>query len=88
MLVNKNVNPRPLSREEAENRKRGIYDSFANYVVFCPDCRMPIKTNLYLQSAETYLEKLLADGQRCPNCGTCRWTLGYPMGTKTGFVKE
>ena len=88
MLVNKNINPRPLSREETENRKKGIYDSFANYLVFCPACSAPIKTNMYLQSAETYLEKLRADGARCPHCGASEWLLGYPMGSKTGFVKE
>ena len=88
MLVNKKIAPRPLSREEAENRKRGVYDSFANYLVFCPDCQAPIKTNMYLQSAETYLAKLREAGTACPNCGACRWTLGYPMGSKTGFVKE
>ena len=88
MLVNKKITPRPLSREELENRRRGIYDSFANYVVFCPDCQAAIKTNLYLQSAETYIQKLLDGGEPCPKCGSCRWTLGYPMGSKTGFVKE
>ena len=88
MLVNKNINPRPLSREETENRKKGIYDSFANYLVFCPACCTPVKTNMYLQSAETYLEKLRTDGARCPRCGASEWLLGYPMGSKTGFVKE
>ena len=24
---------------------------------------------------------------RCPRCGKRAWTLGYPMGTTTGFVK-
>ena len=88
MLVNKKINPRPLSREETENRKKGIYDSFANYLVFCPECRTVSKTNMYLQSAETYLENLRRDGAACPGCGAKRWTLGYPMGSKTGFVKE
>ena len=50
----------------ASDRKKGIYDSYANYLVFCPACSTPIKTNMYLQSAETYLEKLRADGARCP----------------------
>ena len=35
MAVNHNVNPRPLTAEEKENRARGVYDSFATYVVFC-----------------------------------------------------
>ena len=34
MAVNHNVNPRPLTAEEKENRARGVYDSFATYVVF------------------------------------------------------
>ena len=88
MLVNKKISPRPLSREEQENRKKGIYDSFANYVVFCPDCRSCIKTNMYLQSAEMYLEMLSRDDTCCPSCGGKNWTLGYPMGSRTGFVKE
>lgn len=64
------------------------YDSFANYVVFCQDCRSCIKTNMYLQSAEMYLEKLSRDDTSCPSCGGKNWTLGYPMGSRTGFVKE
>ena len=39
MAVNHNVNPRPLTAEEKEKRARGIYDSFATYVVFCGHCR-------------------------------------------------
>ena len=39
MAVNHNVNPRPLTAEEKENRARGVYDSFATYVVFCGHCR-------------------------------------------------
>ena len=88
MLVNKKVTPRPLSREEIENRKKGIYDSFANYVVFCPDCQKAARTNMYLQSAETLIENLTKAGTACPHCGALNWTLGYPMGSKTGFVKE
>ena len=33
MLINENITPRALSPEEKENRKKGIYDSFANYLV-------------------------------------------------------
>ena len=58
------------------------------YLVFCPECRTVSKTNMYLQSAETYLENLLRDDIACPGCGAKRWALGYPMGSKTGFVKE
>ena len=88
MLVNKKS---PSARCRGRSRKteeRGIYDSFANYVVFCPDCRSCIKTNMYLQSAEMYLEKLSRDDTSCPSCGGKNWTLGYPMGSRTGFVKE
>ena len=34
--TNHNILPRALSYEEKENRKKGIYDSFANYLVYCP----------------------------------------------------
>ncbi|MDO4815209.1 MAG: hypothetical protein Q4A83_01205 [Bacillota bacterium] len=87
MLVNKRISPRALSPEEKENRKAGVYDSFANYLVFCPKCSHPIKTNMYIQSAESYIEKLNAQRKPCHVCGECEWTLGYPMGSKTGFVK-
>ena len=43
---------------------------------------------MYLQSAETYLENLQRGDIACPGCGAKRWALGYPMGSKTGFVKE
>ena len=42
MAVNHNVNPRPLTAEEKEKRARGIYDSFATYVVFCGHCRYAV----------------------------------------------
>lgn len=87
MLVNEKISPRALSAEEKENRNNGVYDSFANYLVFCPKCKRPIKTNMYLQSAEAYIEMLVEQDKPCPVCGECRWILGYPMGSKTGFVK-
>lgn len=37
--TNHNILPRALSYEEKENRKKGIYDSFANYLVYCPKCK-------------------------------------------------
>ena len=76
MAVNHNVNPRPLTAEEKEKRARGIYDSFATYVVFCGHCR-----------SEAFIDELKARGEVCPHCGKQEWTLGYPMGTTTGFVK-
>ena len=51
MAVNHNVNPRPLTAEEKEKRARGIYDSFATYVVFCGHCRYVRKTNMYIMRA-------------------------------------
>ena len=87
MAVNHNVNPRPLTAEEKEKRARGIYDSFATYVVFCGHCRYVRKTNMYIMRAEAFIDELKARGEVCPHCGKQEWTLGYPMGTTTGFVK-
>lgn len=86
MAVNQKIAPRPLSSQEKENRKKGVYDSFANYLVFCPACRKVRKSNMYLQRAEAYIDELHAKGERC-TCGANEWTLGYPMSTTTGFVK-
>ena len=47
--TNHNILPRALSYEEKENRKKGIYDSFANYLVYCPKCKHVAKTNMYIQ---------------------------------------
>ena len=33
-MVNANIIPRALTPEEREARKRGEYDSFANYLVY------------------------------------------------------
>ncbi len=87
MLINENITPRALSSEEKENRKKGVYDSFANYLVFCPGCHRVMKTNMYLQSAEIYLERLAREQTVCPECGRSEFILGYPLGSKTGFVK-
>lgn len=87
MAVNQNVNPRPLTAEEKKKRARGIYDSFATYVVFCEHCRYVRKTNMYIMRAEAFIDELDARGEVCPRCGKQEWTLGYPMGTTTGFVK-
>ena len=81
MAVNHNVNPRPLTAEEKENRARGVYDSFATYVVFCGHCRYVRKTNMYIMRAEAFIDELKARGEVCPQCGRQEWTLGYPMGT-------
>ena len=69
MAVNQNVNPRPLTAEEKEKRARGIYDSFATYVVFCGHCRYVRKTNMYIMRAEAFIDELDARGEVCPRCG-------------------
>ena len=51
---NPNILPRALSYEEKENRKKGIYDSFANYLVYCQKCKYVAKSNMYIQRAEAY----------------------------------
>ncbi len=86
MTVNANIVPRALTPEELAARQRGVYDSFANYLVFCPKCGHMAKTNMYVMRAEAYIEEL---GDRpCPGCGAAHaWTLGYPANSKTGFVK-
>ena len=56
--TNHNILPRALSYEEKENRKKGIYDSFANYLVYCPKCKHVAKTNMYIQRAEAYIDEL------------------------------
>ena len=84
---NKNIVPRHLSYEERENRKKGIYDSFANYLVFCPKCKYCIKTNMYVMRAEAYIDELHEKNFVCPVCGANELSLGYPLGTHTGFVR-
>ena len=75
MAVNHNVNPRPLTAEEKENRARGVYDSFATYVVFCGHCRYVRKTNMYIMRAEAFIDELKARGEvcRCLQTSGFRW---------------
>lgn len=87
MLVNPNITPRALTDREKEDRANDIYDSFANYLTFCPHCGHVDKTNMYLMRAESRLKKLAEAGEKCPGCGKCGWILGYPKGSSTGFVK-
>lgn len=87
MSVNKNVVPRPLTPKEKEDRKHEIYDSFANYVVFCGNCKHVRKTNMYIMRAEAFIDELAAKDEYCPKCGMSAWTLGYPLNSVTGFVK-
>lgn len=87
MQKNPNIIPRPLSTKEKADRAMDVYDSFANYLSFCPNCQYVDKTNMYLMRAEARVKKLREEGQPCPGCGECRWELGYPQGSATGFVK-
>ena len=66
---NPNILPRALSYEEKENRKKGIYDSFANYLVYCQKCKHVAKSNMYIQRAEAYIDELHEKGTVCPKCG-------------------
>lgn len=85
-MVNANIKPRALTAEELDARRRGEYDSFANYLVFCSKCGHMAKTNMYVMRAEAYIDEL--GGRPCPGCGAQNaWTLGYPANSKTGFVK-
>ena len=86
MAVNSNIVPRALTSEELADRQKDIYDSFANYLVFCRKCGHMAKTNMYVMRAEAYIDEL--GGRPCPSCGSQNaWTLGYPANSKTGFVK-
>ena len=87
MLKNPKVTPRALTTKEKADRANDIYDSFANYLSFCPGCNYVDKTNMYLMRAEMRVQKLRDEGVKCPNCGRCGWILGYPLGSTTGFVK-
>ncbi len=86
MQKNENIEPRALSEEEKENRKHEVFDSFANYLSFCPNCGYVDRTNMYLMRAESRIKKLCDKGEKCPECGKCCWELGYPKKTRTGFV--
>lgn len=85
MAVNVNIIPRALTPEELEARRRGEYDSFANYLVFCPRCGHMVKTNMYVMRAEAYIDEL--GDTPCPGCGALDWALGYPANSRTGFVR-
>ena len=87
MQKNGNITPRPLTAEEKLNREDDIFDSFANYLCFCSKCRYLDKSNMYLMRAESRVKKLSEEGVKCPECGECAWSLGYHLGSTTGFVK-
>ena len=87
MQKNKNITPRALTPQEKIDRENDVYDSFANYLCFCSKCRYLDKSNMYLMRAESRVKKLSEEGTKCPECGECALTLGYPLGSTTGFVK-
>ncbi|MGI5977173.1 MAG: hypothetical protein ACOX68_05700 [Candidatus Limivicinus sp.] len=86
MIKNDNIRPRALSSQEKADMEKGVYDSFANYICFCHDCGYVDRTNMYLMRAKEHLDRLKKEGTKCPVCGKENWELGYPMGSKTGFV--
>ena len=62
MIVNDNIRPRALTAQELEDRKRGVFDSYANYLVFCGKCGRMRKTNMYVMRAEAYIDELKEKG--------------------------
>lgn len=84
MIVNDNIKPRPLTEQELADRKRGVFDSYANYLVYCGKCGKMRKTNMYVMRAEAYIDELRAAGKTCPDCGADAWTLGYPENSEIG----
>ena len=63
MIVNDNIKPRPLTEAELADRKRGVFDSYANYIVFCGKCGRMQKTNMYVMRGEAYIDELNAAGK-------------------------
>ncbi len=86
-MINLNIRPRALTDKEIADKENGEYDSFANYLVFCPKCGHMAKTNMYVMRAEAYIDELKSQNAACPNCGGHDWLLGYPENSSTGFVK-
>ena len=85
--MNYKITPRVLTEKEWEDRKKGVYDSFANYLVFCEACGNVYRRSMYIMSAEACVERCKRDKKTCPVCGRQAWTVGYPAESKTGFAK-
>lgn len=85
-MINKIV-PRALSDKEWADREKGVYDSFANYLVFCENCGKLERYSMYIMSAEACVERYKKNRKSCPACGKIAWTVGYPTESKTGFAK-
>ena len=71
MIVNDNIKPRPLTEAELADRKRGVFDSYANYIVFCGKCGRMQKTNMYVMRAEAYIDELNAAGKNLTTTRYC-----------------
>ncbi len=87
MRANTKIRPRPLTDDELWDKANGVYDSFANYLVFCSECDHLEKSNMYIMSAEAFRDRLDAEEAVCPVCGKHAWLLGYPANSPTGFVQ-
>lgn len=87
MRANPKIRPRPLTDDELWDRSNEIYDSFANYLVFCKECGHLEKSNMYVMSAEAFRDRMIAAGRVCPKCRESAWLLGYPANSCTGFVE-
>lgn len=85
--MNNKITARALTGEEWEKRKKGEYDSFANYLVFCEKCGKLERHGMYIMSAEACVERFKRDEKVCSACGQKAWIVGYPAGSKTGFAK-
>ena len=86
MKKNENVRVRALTAEEKKDMENNVFDHFAVYATFCPECGCVDRTNMYLMRANERVSTLHAKSVKCPRCGKCAWELGYPDNTKTGFV--
>ena len=86
MNKNDKVIARALTVKEKADMEKDVYDSFAKYLCYCPECRYVERSNMYLMRAREHIAKLRKNRKKCPGCGKCIWELGYPDGTKTGFV--
>ncbi|NLC73294.1 MAG: hypothetical protein GX684_05940 [Ruminococcaceae bacterium] len=79
------VKPRALTEEEKKLRDQGVYDSFANYIVYCETCGKVESTNMYIMSAERRAKMLKDKGVLCDVCNLDTWAVGYPENSMTGF---
>ncbi len=79
--------PRALTEKEWADREKGVYDSFATYLVFCENCGKVERYGMYVMSAEACVDRYKRDNKSCSKCGKQAWIVGYPAESKTGFAK-